>query len=375
MKQLILILLFVCSNAFAALTDIKFGQYQIADSQWNVSACLYTSTCQIYSKAPGVAYQIPWYNGQLNWGAGDYVKFSLTGNATNPYNAIQYTANGTQKAVMGTGHIINMGPDFFFFVGNDNNTGQLFSGTTGMSDTSGITWTGTLNPTTAQADTYSTSYSTTPLAAGATATTSGTATAPTLCCGGSSAPFNMDATNVAKLNTFINRTTADTKVFIEQIGNQNTITVDQTGTKNNYVNYYSNGNNNATTVTQSSTNSSATNYTDIRILGNRNTSTIQQTSSGGTKSAFVTINDSDNTLLLQQKDSGSHHADILLSGGNKNVDILQQGSGNHMTKISLSGSPTDLSLSQTGSTQQSYSIQFNCATTSGCQKITVTQGQ
>jgi hypothetical protein len=63
-----------------------------------------------------------------------------------------------------------MGPDYFFFVGNDNNTGQLFSGTTGMNSTAGVTWTGTLNPTTTQADAYANqSYSTTPLTAGQTA--------------------------------------------------------------------------------------------------------------------------------------------------------------------------------------------------------------
>jgi hypothetical protein len=165
-------MLSICISAHgqaAGLADLKFGQYQIADSQWNVGACMYTATCEIYSKQPGTAYQIPWYNGQLSWAAGDYVKFVATGDATNPWNAIQYTANGTQKAVMGTGHIINMGTDYFFFVGNDDNTGQLFSMTSGFANTNGVTWTGTLNPTVAQVNTYATNGSTTPLAAGQTA--------------------------------------------------------------------------------------------------------------------------------------------------------------------------------------------------------------
>jgi len=70
---------------------------------------------------------------------------------------------------MGTGHIINMGTDYFFFVGNDNNTGQLFSMTQGFANTSGVTWTGTLNPTVTQVNTYAQGGSTTPLAAGQTA--------------------------------------------------------------------------------------------------------------------------------------------------------------------------------------------------------------
>lgn len=170
-KQLLLAFILVLPfSANSAITDIKFGQYQIADSQWNVNACLNTTTCQIYSKNPGTAYKIPWYTGQVSWAAGDYVKFELSGNVSFPYLAKQYTSSGTLKATMGTGKIVNMGPDYFFFVGNDNDTGQLFSGSSGMSNTSGVTWTGTLNPTIQQADAYADAgYSTTPLATGQTA--------------------------------------------------------------------------------------------------------------------------------------------------------------------------------------------------------------
>ena len=178
MKRLLqfLFLLTVCVSAYSqatGLADLKFGQAQIADSQWNVQACTQTATCQIYSKNPGTAYKIPWTNGQLSWATGDYVAFVATGNGTNPWNAIQYSANGTQKSVMGTGHIINMGNDYFFFVGNDNDTGQLFSMTQGFANTSGVTWTGTLNPTVAQTNAYATGGSTTPLAAGQTAAPAG----------------------------------------------------------------------------------------------------------------------------------------------------------------------------------------------------------
>ena len=163
-------LMMVSRCSHAALTDIKFGQSQIADSQWNVSACTQTTTCQIYSKNVGTMYKIPWTSGQWSWQPGQYVQFSLTGNATNPYEGKVYNSNGTLAGTIGTGHIVNMGADYFFFVGNDNNTGQLFSGSTGMSGSGGVSWTGTLNPTTAQADTLSNTYSTVPLTAGQTAT-------------------------------------------------------------------------------------------------------------------------------------------------------------------------------------------------------------
>jgi hypothetical protein len=512
---------------------------------------MYTTTCQIYSKNPGTAYQIPWYNGQLSWAAGDYVKFATTGDATNPWNAIQYTSAGTQKAVMGTGHIINMGTDYFFFVGNDNNTGQLFSMTQGFANTSGVTWTGTLNPTVAQVNNYATNGSTTPLAAGQTAAPAGppppaptaiymnnatvniiraiptsnnspgsegpnnafdnnpntkylnfdkknagvtiqltsgrvvthftvttandfsgrdptsyklygsndgatwtlikqdsislsesryttsavidignttayayyfmlfpttkagdgcglncdsmqiaeityyydanstttstassntivdpvTAAANTLCCGGSAASFNATTTNTAKVLTFVNRTTADSQVHIEQIGTQNVVEVNQSGTRNNYVEYYGNGLSNDINITQTGNAATQANYVDLRVVGNFNTVDLQQTSTGGTKGIFADVSGNNNSLLVQQKDSGSHYAEITLSGGNKNVDITQQGSAGHMAKVNLSGTPTDLSLTQSGSTQNYYSITHNCTTAGGCAKITVTQGQ
>jgi len=557
MKRFLLIFSFLITFCLSAqsqatgLADLKFGQYQIADSQWNVSSCMYTVTCQIYSKQPGTAYKIPWYNGQLSWAAGDYVKFAATGDTTNPWNAVQYNSAGTQKAVMGTGHIINMGTDYFFFVGNDNNTGQLFSMTQGFANTSGVTWTGTLNPSVSQVNTYATNGSTTPLAAGQTAapagppppaptaiymnnatvkitraiptsnnspngegpnnafdnnpntkylnfdkknagvtvqlnagravtgftvttandfngrdptsyklygsndgstwvlikeaaitlsdnrlttssvvnvantaaytyyfmlfpttkagdgcglncdsmqiaeityyydansTTTSTATSTTivdpvtaeanrLCCGGSAAPFNADAVNTAKVVNFRSRTTQDSQVYITQIGNQNTITVNQSGTKNNYFGYYGDGSNNTITATQTGTAATQANYIDLTVTGNSNNVNISQQSTGGSKGAFVNIQNNSNSLILQQKDSGNHYTEVSLAGGNKNVDILQQGSGNHMAKIGLTGLPVDLSLTQSGNTQNSYSINFNCATTGGCAKITVQQGQ
>jgi hypothetical protein len=381
MKRFLILFTFlycICISAYsqaAGLVDLKFGRYQIADSQWNVSACMYTTTCQIYSKNPGTAYKIPWTSGQIQWAVGDYIAFVSTGDATNPWNAIQYTSNGTQKAIMGTGHIINMGTDYFFFVGNDNNTGQLFSMTSGFANTTGVTWTGTLNPTVAQVNTYATNGSTTPLAAGQTAAPAGPPPPPALCCGGSSAQFNSDAANTAKILSFVNRTSQDSQVYVDQIGNSNLIEIIQSGTKNNYAKYQGNGSFNDVFIGQSSTNPSATNYTDLTVNGNSNTVTVTQQSTGGGKGAFVNISDNNNTLLLQQKDSGSHYADVTISGGNKNVDILQQGSASHMTKIGLTGMPVDLSLTQSGSTQNFYSINFNCATVGGCAKITVQQGQ
>lgn len=203
--------------------------------------------------------------------------------------------------------------------------------------------------------------------------------APALCCGGSAAQFNADAVNTAKVLSFVNRTTADSQVYIEQIGNSNTTTIDQSGIRNNYAKYYVNGSGNTTTIMQSGANNTQTNYVDLSVTGNSNIIDIKQRTSGETtsfgKGIFAEVFGDTNRLTVDQKNSGSHYADIRLYDGNKTVNITQQGGGNHMASISLSGQPTGLTLTQSGGTQQFYSITHNCATAGGCGAITVTQGQ
>jgi len=373
MKRLLLVLMtLLSSTAHAGLADLKFGRAQIADSQWNVQACTQTTTCQIYSKNPGTAYKIPWTSGQIQWSTGDYIAFMDNSHkdANNPWLAVQFGSNGVAKTNMGTGHIINMGNDYFFFVGNDNDTGQLFSMTQGFANSNGVTWTGTLNPTATQVNTYAANGSTTPLAAGQTAAPAGP---PPLAGGASASSFNVGAINNAKILTFKNRTTSDTQVYIEQIGNGNTILVDQSGTVNNYTKYQGNGINNDVTVTQTGNSSTLTNYANVNVIGNSNLINLEQRSTGGTKAMFVNVQDNNNILNAQQKDNGNHYLEVSLTGGNKTVNVLQEGSAGHMASISLSGSPVGLSLSQSGGTQQFYSITFNCATSGGCAPISVQQ--
>ena len=223
---------------------------------------------------------------------------------------------------------------------------------------------------------YDANSTTTSTATSSTIVDPVTAAANTLCCGGSAAPFNANNTNTAKVQTFVNRTTADSQVYIEQVGNANLITVNQSGTKNNYTKYYGNGSSNDISVSQSGNASTTANYTDISLVGNSNVVSVTQQSTGGIKGAFITVNDSGNNIVLQQKDNGNHYAEISVSGGNKSVDITQQGSAAHMASVTLTGpQPASLSLTQSGSTQQFYSITSNCTTVGGCARITVNQGQ
>lgn len=366
MRRLLLLFLFVCSNTFAAITDGKFGINQIFDVQYYWSGTTLNASNFI---AP--------YNKNFQTvtvTAGQYFQFFES--TTNPgtYGLKLMNSNGTQHSIVhDTGDITALGAGAIFYIGSGF-FGNVITTATGYNYGASATFTNMDTSVTSTDLNNYTFASSTPLAAGQTAAPA-SPPPPALCCGGSSAQFNSDTTNTAKVISFVNRTPKDSQVYIDQVGNSNTIEIIQSHTSNNHAKYQSNGSFNDVFIGQSSTNASATNYTDLLVNGNSNNVTITQQSTGGTKGAFVTINNNNNTLLLQQKDSGSHYADVSLSGGNKNVDILQQGSASHMTKIGLTGLPVDLSLSQSGSTQNFYSITFNCATTGGCPKITVTQGQ
>lgn len=378
MKYLAFLLLFVCSLVHASITDLKLSTSQIFDVQWYISSGKLNASGfnYIYSSinyATQTASAARWTAAQTaDAGSnGRYIGFFAS--TTNPgtYGMAVFNSDGTKyKIINNTGSFRALANGAIFYNGNGM-WGTLITTNAGYNLGGSGQFTITQEyPTNAQLQAY-TPPSSTPLAAGQTAAPS----APALCCGGSSAQFNADATNTAKAQTFVARTTNDSRVYVDQIGNQNTITVNQTGTVNNSATYVSNGSNNTTTITQSGTASTVANLVNLTVNGNYNTTNITQTSTGGAKGVFATITDNNNSLIIQQKDSGNHYADVTLAGGNKNVDILQQGSANHMAKVGLTGLPTDLSLTQSGSTQQSYSINFNCATSGGCAKITVTQGQ
>jgi hypothetical protein len=194
------------------------------------------------------------------------------------------------------------------------------------------------------------------------------------CCGGTNAPFNANTQFTNRVTAFSIRPLQDTVVIITQIGNNNSATVQQSGTRHNYSEIYVSGNNNTTNTTQTSTNISATNYIELDVIGSSNTVNLTQQSTGGTKGILATVNDSNNSLTVNQSGSGNHYAEISVGGGSKTVNLTQSGSAAHMANISLTGGATAITATQSGSTQQYYSITHNCAQVS-CSAITVTQGQ
>jgi hypothetical protein len=346
MKRILqfLFLLTVCISAYSqatGLSDLKFGRYQIADSQWNVSACMYTATCQIYSKNPGTAYKIPWTSGQIQWAAGDYVAFVKTGNPTNPWNAIQYTANGTQKAVMGTGHIINMGTDYFFFVGNDNNTGQLFSMTQGFNSTAGVTWTGTLNPSVAQVDSYATGGSTTPLAAGQTMQPAQSAP-----------PTAVSSTTTVTGSSSVNTqagivTTTTTRTDTLMSDGSHVVTTNTSSSTEPWPTYVTIGGGNVSNQMTfgSATPITPTQQTKLDIWTNK---TIED----GNKIYIQQIGGDNNTVTMNQ-DGNKNLIRLQLQGTNNNITARQgvPGIGQNEMKLSVEGNNNVANLNQARDTQ------------------------
>jgi hypothetical protein len=315
------------------LTDLKFGQSQIADSQWNVSACTQTATCQIYSKNPGTAYKIPWWSGQIQWAAGDYIGFldNSQKDANNPWLAVQYGSNGVAKTNMGTGHIINMGSDYFFFVGNDNDTGQLFSMTQGFANTSGVTWTGTRNPTTAQVNSYAAGGSTTPLAAGQTAT-----------------PPQSSQPTVTGTSTSNNTSSSSTTTNTFQQNLVTDVTYDN-GTINAYDSIVY-GTDSQVTTTTTTTPVTTTTYSDGT-----------STTSNGTSGTSQTVTDTYNVWKAYQIPTWSYTIPVVSgnsiylnqSGSNPQVTIEQVGNRNAVAGLNnpnayLVGNNNSLVIKQSG---------------------------
>ena len=200
--------------------------------------------------------------------------------------------------------------------------------------------------------------------------TSSTFWAPSLCCGGSAAQFNANPQFSSRAQSFIASSSYNNVVYIEQIGNNNTVDVTQQGTRN-YSEYRVTGSNNTGNIVQNTTNGS--NYIEVTLQGSNNVTSISQSGADGARGVLATIASDGNNINVQQN-TGSHYAEINLLGGNKTVNLTQSGSASHMARIELSGGSTSITTTQMGSIQQHYSITHSCATQS-CAAITVTQGQ
>jgi hypothetical protein len=244
MKHFLIFLLFVCSNAFGGITDLKLSTAQIFDVQWyisggrlNASGFNYIYASVNYATQTNSAAR--WTLAQTQDASANDRYIGFFNSTTNPgtYGMAVFNSDGTRyKTINNTGSFRALADGAIFYKGNGM-WGTLITTGQGYSNGQSGNWAVTQdNPNNTQLQAY-TPPSSTPLAAGQTAAPAGPPPPPALCCGGSAAAFTATPADSIKVQNFVNRTTADSKVFIEQVGNQNKVVVNQSGTKNNYINY------------------------------------------------------------------------------------------------------------------------------------------
>lgn len=176
--------------------------------------------------------------------------------------------------------------------------------------------------------------------------------------------------------TTLNQKGNNNVILFDITGNSNTTTVDQgstTGADDNRVEFDVNGDSNILSITQNHNNGLGTNGHFLALdLDGDNNNVLTSQLNDGDKKAFLSVQGDDNDIDLYQQGAGSHYAEITV-GSDQTVDITQDGSGQHNTSVSMSGYTSGLDLTQQGATNQTYSLSQTCLNANGCGTTTLTQ--
>lgn len=405
-------------------SDLKFGPAQLSDTQWNVSACLYTTTCQIYSLS-GIG--ISWNTGSpISVGSSQYIAFTQSGNGSWPWHMYIYNSNGSVARDLGIGKLAVQGQDtagnYYFFFTNSGYNGTVFSTTKGFSSSAGFSFTGTSNPTVPQTNSFASTGSTSPLSSGQSYTPVPTYTSSIT--SAEQARYNSAQSrrlSISSNGIYINNSGSSNQISIDQVGRNeqvagigqqsmpvngsgnhitiaqgdtisyqgqilleaniygsyNVVSVNQgrslTGVSSgadmggHYASVSISGDSNAISISQVG----SLHYAETTITGSNNTHTLSQT--GSSQQYFGVVNGNSNSVNATQSGT-SNFLDVSLSGPGNSVVVNQSGNSQNRATISLinSGGPAGVNLTQTGG--QVYSIQQTCVTPTGCGTITVRQG-
>jgi len=404
----IFLMLFALS-ARAGVTDLRLSTAQIFDVQWNISGGMLNTSGfnYIYSSinyATQTTQAARWTAAQTaDAGSnGRYISFFHSTTHPGTYGMAVFNSDGSvYKIINNTGSFRTLADGAIFYNGNGM-WGTLITTKQGYNYGQSASFVITQQyPTNAQLEAY-TVDSTTPLAAGQTA-----APPEPLFSSGITAQ-QQQSKNIA---TLLRQQQQGNELYIEQIGDNNSITLRQgtTPSGRNRMTVYSNGNdntlnlnqgyltdgavsvndsnnhylylhnsgnsNNITTRQTDGTTAGVGHYNETTISGNSNVINLQQTGSGH-KTLFANINGGNNAVTATQQGTGQHYLDINLSGNGHTVNALQDGIANHAATINLTngGGSSSLTMNQLGSTAQTYSIDQTCVNAGGC-NTTITQGQ
>ena len=121
----------------------------------------------------------------------------------------------------------------------------------------------------------------------------------------------------------------------------------------------------------------ADNIINVDQIGNNNQVTITQTGTGHNATVKLgTISDVDYTVLqITQEGTGAKSANIRVDSGiNNAVTVLQQGAGNHISSIqNLSGNANNITITQQGDGKHEFNIINGTGTSNSGNTITGTQ--
>jgi hypothetical protein len=401
----------------SAFTGVHFGASQVADTQWNVSACMYTTTCQIYSTNPGGTYETGSWTAISSTQYITFIPNTGSDSATNPWEMILVNANGSFTD-LGTGRILVEGVDssgnIYLFFTNNNLNGTLLSGNLGLTAGATVTFSGTANPTIAQTNTLASGMSSAPLTTGQTGGT-GATSAPTVVSttnttttttttdssgnvytwsqpvtittysdGSQTTANNGSATLISTTNTTGGSTITTAQqsmvsaVSLRMPGSSgNSIYINQTGSGDN-INITQVGAGNM--IDGATSTSNGPGYTTAApITGGSNTITVRQ--NGNNNLIDLAAIGGGNTLNLNQGtdangnstglDQGGHYQFDYVNGTGNNVTVVQEntatGSG-QFSSLAVVGNLNTVGITQTGNAQKqlfaSVSGNSNTVTTS-----------
>ena len=342
-----------CATTFS---DLKFGKAQLSDTQWNVSACMYTSTCQIYSLS-GIGTS--WNTGSpYTLSTTQYIQFSPSNDPNNPWTMKVYNSNGTVAASLGNGRLAVQGVDsvghHFFFFTNPGWNGTVFSTDYGFPNSNGFSFTGTGSPTVPQTNTFAGSGSTSVLAPGQTYTAT------------PAEPTYPVATISSTQQTKINQTTSlgHNRIYINNTGDFNAYNIEQKSDYNAVRGINGaqemtvSGSHNTVNIVQgTSTTLVGQNLAEVSIIGSNNA--LNLTQQNNSKYTEVKVNGAGNNMTVEQKDAGGKSAFINIASSLNTVSVLQQGSGNHFVDVSIPNGGSNVSISQSGTAQKMFSLTLN----------------
>jgi hypothetical protein len=374
MKKILFALLFVCANAFGAITDLKLSTAQIFDVQWNISGgkLNVSGFNYIYSSinyATQTASPARWTAAQTQDADANGRYISFFNSTTNPgtYGMAVFNSDGTiYKLINNTGSFRTLADGAIFYNG-DGWWGTLITTKQGYSLGQSAQFDITKEyPTNADLQAY-TPDSTTPLAAGQTAQPAGGGGAATW-------PSTSDITTIqntqkSEIKNRVASTQVGNSLYLEQkIGSSgNSVTIEQIGNFNKIAGLGGStyavldGDNNTVNIKQGDT--LGKNLIEFNVIGNSNnvsiwqarnpTTSLQDGSESGGHYMGLNINGSTNTLSLKQSNDGGsssgHFAYVDVTGNGNNGTLKQMGNGEKTFFGIVNGNSNVFDVTQQGS--------------------------